>query len=269
MSSEPQTDIQLLTVPFNEILLTEAAWNDVAEEPVETGLLAVPRGANFRIEVLRIGYVAQLAVIGTTVTVDIEYQDSLLTGAALVTAANTFSLTNATEDRVFDADTAANQELANVLGTFVSDLQRGPPYSAYTIGSLTTDRDADISGPPADAVIADILGTFINDVFAGSLPYYNLTNITTDRDADMSSPPSDQVLADILATLITDLRVRSDLVTTHDLETALIQDYNSLYVGSQILEAGDSINAEFVTTTITTGGEGYSFIVEYRVLQRS
>lgn len=273
MSSEPQTDIQLVTVPFNEIVLDDDAWSSAAENPLETGLLAVPRGANYRLELLRIGYVAEVAVIGTAVTCDIEFQDSQLTGAALVTAANTFSLTNATEDRTFDADTAVEQEVANVLGTLVSDLQKGPPYPAYNISNLTIERgavgdvfDADSS---SDAELADLLGTVIGDIFAGSFPYYNFTNVTVDRDADMSGPPANAVFADILCTLVNDLRPRSDLVTTHDLETALIQDYNSIYVGSQILEAGDSINAEFVTNTITTGGEGYSFIVEYRVLQRS
>ncbi len=273
MSSEPQTDIQLMTVPFQDVLLDDDAWSSAAENPLEVGLLAVPRGANYRLELLRIGYVAQVAVIGTTITCDIEFQDSLLTGPALITAANTFSLTSVTEDRTFDADTAVEQEMANVLGTFVADLQRGPPYPAYSISNLTTERgavgdvfDADSS---SDAELVDLLGTVIGDIFAGSLPYYNFTNVSVDRDAAMSGPPSNAVFADILCTLVNDLRPRADLVTTHDLESALIQDYNSLYVGSKILEAGDSVNAEFVTNTITTGGEGYAFIVEYRVLQRS
>jgi hypothetical protein len=265
MTWEPQSGVQLAVAALGDI--------DANERPPNVGLLAIPRGANFRVEVLRIGYMAEVAVVGTGATVDIEFLDSLLTGTALTTAVQAFSLTNASEDRVFDADTAANQELANVLGTLVSDLETyGLNFPAYTITNLTTDRDADISGPPADAVIADILGTFINDILAGSLPYYDLTNITTDRDADMSGPPSDQVLADILATLITDLRPRSDLTldsTTSNLENASIQDYNSLFVGSQILESGDSLNAELTLNTVSTVGEGYSFITEYRVLQHS
>jgi hypothetical protein len=256
--------------------LAVAGWGDIdaSERPPNVGLLAVPRGANFRLEVLRVGYMAEVAVIGTTATVDIEFLDSLLSGAALKTAVDAFSLTNASEDRTFDANTAVEQEVANVLGTFVSDLSTyGLNIPAYTITNLTTERgsvgdvfDADST---SDAELADLLGTVIGDILAGSLPYYNFTNVTVDRDADMSGPPANAVFADLLCTLVNDLRTRTNIVSAANLENALIQDYNSLFVGSQIMESGDSLNAELTLDTVTTVGEGYSFITEYRVLQHS
>jgi hypothetical protein len=273
MASEPQSKVQLRTVPFNTIVLDEQAWGDPSEEPVELGLLAVPRGANFRIELLRVGYMAQLAVAGTTATVDIEFQDSLLTGPALVTAAKRFDLTNVVTDRVFDADTAVEQEVANVLGTFVADLQAGPSLPTYTISSLTIDRVLDVNST-SDAELADVLGTLIGDVLTGSLPYYSILDAAGaftnfDRSTDISGPPANAEFADILATLIVDLRPRTDLVATVNLANALIQDYNAIWSGRQILEAGDSVNAEFTIDNITTGGEGYSMMIEYRVIHHS
>lgn len=273
MSSEPQSKVQLRTVPFNTIVLDEQAWGDPGEEPVELGLLAVPRGANFRIELLRVGYMAEVAVVGTTATVDIEFQNSVLTGPALVTAAKRFDLVNVEPDRVFDADTAVEQEVANVLGTFVADLQAGPSYPAYTITNLTVDRTLDVNST-SDAELADVLGTLINDVVAGSLPYYSILDgggafSNFDRSTDISGPPANAEFADILATLIVDLRPRTNLVASVNLESALIQDYNSIWSGRQILESGDSVNAEFTIDNITTGGEGYSMLIEYRVLQHS
>ncbi len=47
--------------------------------------------------------------------------------------------------------------------------------------------------------------------------------------------------------------------------------YNSVWRGSQILNPGDVINAEFADTVSTPGtaSEGAALIVEYRVLKRS
>ncbi len=44
---------------------------------------------------------------------------------------------------------------------------------------------------------------------------------------------------------------------------------NELWRGSQILDAGDVINAEFDVSTPDTASEGAAFVVEYRVLRRS
>lgn len=45
--------------------------------------------------------------------------------------------------------------------------------------------------------------------------------------------------------------------------------YNTIWRGSQILEAGDAVNAEFTVTTPTTASEGAALIVEYRILRHS
>jgi hypothetical protein len=51
--------------------------------------------------------------------------------------------------------------------------------------------------------------------------------------------------------------------------TALV--YNPVWRGSQILDAGDAVNAEFsgLVSTPDTASEGAALIVEYRVLKRS
>lgn len=49
--------------------------------------------------------------------------------------------------------------------------------------------------------------------------------------------------------------------------TALV--YNQVWRGSQILDAGDAVNAEFTVATPTTASEGAALIVEYRVLRHS
>ena len=62
----------------------------------------------------------------------------------------------------------------------------------------------------------------------------------------------------------------TDLITAYTLDdnrTALIM--NNMWRGSQILEAGDSVNIEFDVTTPDTAGQGCAFIVEYRVLRHS
>ncbi len=45
--------------------------------------------------------------------------------------------------------------------------------------------------------------------------------------------------------------------------------YNEVYRGSQILDPGDAINAEFTVTTPDTASEGAALIVEYRVRRHS
>lgn len=60
------------------------------------------------------------------------------------------------------------------------------------------------------------------------------------------------------------------IVTAYDLEddtTVLIN--NQVFRNSQILDAGDVINAEFDVTTPDTASEGAAFVVEYRVLRHS
>lgn len=62
----------------------------------------------------------------------------------------------------------------------------------------------------------------------------------------------------------------TNLVTAYTLDdnrTALVG--NEVFRGSQILDAGDAINAEFDTATPSTKSEGAIFVVEYRILRRS
>lgn len=62
----------------------------------------------------------------------------------------------------------------------------------------------------------------------------------------------------------------SDLFENYSLKDATVYIYNSIWRGSQILDPGDVINAEFATDSdITTPSEGAALIVEYRVLMRS
>ncbi len=63
----------------------------------------------------------------------------------------------------------------------------------------------------------------------------------------------------------------TDLVTNYDMlaagSTVLIA--NEVFRGSQIMDAGDVINAEFTVTTPDTASEGACLVVEYRVLRHS
>jgi hypothetical protein len=62
----------------------------------------------------------------------------------------------------------------------------------------------------------------------------------------------------------------ADLLAGFDLTGITVLIYNPIWRGSQILDAGDVINAEFVTDgAISTASEGAALIVEYRVLRRS
>lgn len=62
----------------------------------------------------------------------------------------------------------------------------------------------------------------------------------------------------------TDLRAT---YTLDDDRTALIMNF--LWRGSQILDPGDVLNAEFDVTTPDTAGQGCAFIIEYRVQRHS
>ena len=55
--------------------------------------------------------------------------------------------------------------------------------------------------------------------------------------------------------------------TLDDNRTALVG--NLVWRGSQIMDAGDALNAEFDTATPTTKSEGAILVVEYRVLRHS
>ena len=62
----------------------------------------------------------------------------------------------------------------------------------------------------------------------------------------------------------------SNLSTGFDLTGATVLVYNEVWRGSQILDAGDVVNAEFTTDGgLSTASEGAAFIVEYKVLRHS
>lgn len=61
----------------------------------------------------------------------------------------------------------------------------------------------------------------------------------------------------------------ADLQATYNMLTATVLVYNQIWRGSQILDAGDAVNAEFTVTTPTTASEGAALIVEYRILRHS
>ena len=61
----------------------------------------------------------------------------------------------------------------------------------------------------------------------------------------------------------------TDLLATYDLNAATALVYNQIWRGSQILDPGDVLNAEFTTTSPDTASEGAGLIVEYRVVKHS
>lgn len=60
------------------------------------------------------------------------------------------------------------------------------------------------------------------------------------------------------------------LIAAYDVEAATVLVYNTVWRGSQILDAGDVINAEISSDGAhDTASEGAAFVVEYRVLRHS
>jgi hypothetical protein len=70
MASEPQTDVCLAVVPITDVLVTSPG------PLTEATVFAIPDGANFRIELLSVTYVANvLPVDGANLNFDLEYVD--------------------------------------------------------------------------------------------------------------------------------------------------------------------------------------------------
>lgn len=61
----------------------------------------------------------------------------------------------------------------------------------------------------------------------------------------------------------------ANLVAAFDLEGGTARVNNQVWRGSQILDPGDTVNAEFAVTTPDTSSQGAALVVEYRVLRRS
>ena len=60
------------------------------------------------------------------------------------------------------------------------------------------------------------------------------------------------------------------IVSAYDVEAATALVYNEVFRGSQIMDAGDVINAQISSDgTHNTASEGAAWIVEYRVLRHS
>lgn len=59
----------------------------------------------------------------------------------------------------------------------------------------------------------------------------------------------------------------ANLKAAYDLEAATARVYNTVWEGSQILDPGDTVNAEFTVTTPDTASEGAGFIVDARILE--
>lgn len=271
MADTPQTNKRYVTIPF------DPGERVAVADTNEFGLLAVPNGVGARLAITNIDVFCEVLHVPDTgsTTVDIEFQDMMLDGIALQDVARRFNLTNVTEDRVFDANSAVEQEVANVFGTFIADVVQGPPYPAYTITNQNVDRvwDADST---SDAELADILTALILDVTAGEAAngvprggFFNVSNLTTDRESDISGPPANAEFADLLGTFANDIQPRSNLRSAFDLGTISIREMVNVWSGRQLLNPGDTINAELATHTNTTVGHGYSFILEYEVLKHS
>lgn len=266
MTFEPQADVQYCVTPVD---ITEQVGAGGAREQ---GIFAVPTGNAWTVEVMKIGIFQEVLHIpdGGNVTVDLEFWDSMLTGPDAVSAADDFSVSNVQEDRTFDADTAVEQEVANVLGTLIQDLQNGV-LPSYTITNLTTDRIYNANST-SDAELADILGTFIRDMERGWGGFFNIASLTTDRTMDSGAPPDNNEFSDVLGTLIEDFQPRANLVpagTNLLVANHTIRQLNELYQGSQIMHQGDTLNAEITAQGLGTQGLGASFVVEYRVLAYS
>ncbi len=271
MADTPQTNKRYVTIPFDPG--EQAGGGDVNE----FGLLAVPNGVGAQLALTNIDVFCEVLHVPDTgsTTVDIEFQDMLLDGIALQDAAKRFILTNVVTDRVFDANSAVEQEVANVFGTFIADVVKGPPYPAYTITNQAVDRVLDANST-SDGELADILTNLILDVFSGEAAngvprggFYNITNLTTDRETDISGPPANAEFADLLGTFANDIQPRSNLRAAFNLGTISIREMVNVWNGRQIMNPGDTINAELATHTNTTVGHGYSFILEYEVLKHS
>ena len=271
MANTPQTNRRYVTIPFPPE--EKVNTNDVEE----VGILAIPAGVGARLVLTSIDVFCEVLHVpdtGSTLA-DIEFQDMMLDGIALQDVARRFNLTNGVVDRVFDANSAIEQEVANVFATFVADVVQGPPYPNYTITNLTVDRVLDADST-SDAEIADVLGNLILDVFAGEASggvprggFYNISNLTEDRAADISGPPANAEMADLLGQFANDIQPRTNLRAAFNLGTISIREVSNVWSGYQILTPGDTINAELATHTASTVGHGYSFIVEYEVLKHS
>ena len=114
-----------------------------------------------------------------------------------------YIISNAIEDRAYSASSVSINEFADVLATFIGDLNSGSTLS-YTITDITEDRTYD-ANLTTFGELSNVLGTLINDKIAGSSISFTVTNLTTDREYDANSTIINE-LADIIGNLINDLQ---------------------------------------------------------------
>lgn len=135
------------------------------------------------------------------------------------------------------------------------------PQTAVSLAIVPVDRA--LSATPVTQVAACLLACPDNvnlqlELLSVSFRANTLPGDSSDVDVDIEfidDSDSDSV---------------TDLETDYDLKTATVLINNEVWRGSQILDPGDVINAEFTTDgDLTTPSQGAAFIVEYRVLTRS
>ena len=257
MSTDPQTQVQFLTVPLD--------WQLSVDSQDELALMCIPHGHNMQVEVLSIGVTGR--VVGTgALTARAEWRDALVTGAGLATVANSFVPTNVVTTRTFNADGATLATSADVLGTLIADLQVGLPLPAYTLTNITRALTHD-SNANSQALLDDQIAQLITDIQDQRIVDVVFSNTAVDRQFDANSTTVLE-LADIVQNLHDDLTPTVYLHAAANLVNQGIEGYFPIWGGSLILNQGDALNLE-VTNTAGTDKEGYAAIVEHRVLRRS
>lgn len=92
----------------------------------------------------------------------------------------------------------------------------------------------------------------------------NYTTVTLPVDAGVNVEFDLEWVDDSAADAVANLTADYNLQTG---PTARVN--NEVWRGSQILDPGDTVNAEFDVATPTTASEGAALIVEFRILRRS
>ncbi|KKL24328.1 hypothetical protein LCGC14_2416420 [marine sediment metagenome] len=257
MPGDPQEDILVLNVPFD--------WNLSLDDADELALLCIPHGKNMQVEVSSVGFAG--SVIPTGGTVDLEWRDCLRTeDNGLRDTVGGFVTSNVVEDRVLDCDSTTYPEVADVLGTLIADLKIGLPLPLYTLTNVTRALTHNCNANSL-ALLADQVAQLINDINDNRIVDVVFSNKTVDRQLDADST-SVLELADVAASLHDDLTPTADLITAQSLITQGIEGYVSIWTGGLVMNQGDLLNLELDIDS-TADGEGYTAVVEYRVLRHS
>ena len=261
MTANAQDQVQLLTVPFD--------WHLSVTTQDELGLLVVPHGRNMQIKVLSIGFTGR--VIVTAATVRAEWRDALLTednpDTPLSTTMATFTTSNVTTQRTFNANGAVLATSADVLGTLIEDLRAGLPLPEYTLTNITRALTHD-SDANRQALLDDQIAQLITDIVDGRIVDVVFSNTATDRTFDADSTTVLE-LADIVQNLHDDLTPTVYLHAAANIVNQGLEGYVSLWDGGLIMNQGDALDLEITCTDSTQDGEGYAAIVEYVVLRHS